>query len=70
MKSKKIQILDNLNGEIIDEEEWELIDKRVFDENNETIESWANRVIKPLKSNLTKFADYIKSYPNRKSFFR
>ena len=61
-------ILEKLQGEIVDEEEWELIDKRVHNEDNESVESWANKYIRPKKSALTKLADIIKSYPNRKSF--
>ena len=61
-------ILENLGGEIVNEDEWELVDKRVFNEENYSIDEWANKYIKPKKSNLTKLTDYIKSYPNRKSF--
>jgi hypothetical protein len=64
---QKNHILDNLEGEIIDEEEWELVDSRAVDEDNESIEEWANKLIKPNKSALTKLADFIKSYPNKKS---
>tara|TARA_R100001480_G_scaffold35846_1_gene48283 strand:- start:221 stop:2029 length:1809 start_codon:yes stop_codon:yes gene_type:complete len=64
----KKSLIDNLDGEIIDEQEWELVDKRVFNEENESIDDWANRVIRRKKSNLTKLKDYITSYPNRKSF--
>jgi hypothetical protein len=61
-------VLENLDGEIVDLDEWELVDKRVCRDENSKIEDWANRLIKPKKSNLTKLADFIKSYPNRKSF--
>jgi hypothetical protein len=60
-------VLDKLKGEIIDTEEWELVDARKVDEDNESIEEWANKLIKVKKSALTKLADFIKSYPNRKS---
>tara|TARA_R100001443_G_scaffold116667_2_gene137939 strand:- start:3540 stop:5324 length:1785 start_codon:yes stop_codon:yes gene_type:complete len=60
-------VLDNLEGEIIDTEEWELVDARKVDEENESIEDWANKLIKVKKSALTKLANFIKSYPNRKS---
>ena len=65
--NQKDFILENLEGELINEEEWELVDKRDVDEENESIEEWANKLIKPKKSTLTKLADIIKSYPNRKS---
>jgi hypothetical protein len=60
-------MLDNLNGESINEE-WELVDKREVSETNETIEEWANKLIKP-KANLLKkiFSGIIKSNPNAKS---
>tara|TARA_R100001443_G_scaffold116317_3_gene136409 strand:- start:56 stop:1840 length:1785 start_codon:yes stop_codon:yes gene_type:complete len=63
----KDHLLENLEGEVIDLEEWELVDKREVDEENESIEDWANKLIKPKKSALTKLADFVKSYPNRKS---
>ena len=65
---QKNHILENLEGEIIDPEEWILVDKREVNEENESIESWANKLIKSKKSNLTKLANFIKSYPNRKSY--
>ena len=64
---QKDHVLKNLEGEIIDEEEWELVEARDINEENESIEEWANRLIKPKKSALTKLANIIKSYPNRKS---
>ena len=63
----KDHLLENLEGEVIDLEEWELVDKREVDEENESVEDWANKLIKPNKSALTKLADFVKSYPNRKS---
>jgi hypothetical protein len=59
-------MLDALNGEVITDE-WELVDEREFDEENESIEDWANRLIKPKKDMLTKLADFIKSKPSEKS---
>mgnify|MGYP003134344921 FL=1 len=63
----KDHLLENLEGEVIDLEEWELVDKREVDEENESVEDWANKLIKPKKSALTKLADFVKSYPNKKS---
>jgi hypothetical protein len=60
-------VLENLDGEKINEE-WELVDEREFSEDNETVEDWANRLIKPKKNILEKFADFIKSKPSEKSF--
>lgn len=44
-------------------EEWELVDKREYSEDNESIDDWANRLIKP-KSLLARI---IKSFPSKKS---
>ena len=60
-------VLENLDGEKINEE-WELVDEREFSEDNESVEDWANRLIKPKKNILEKFADFIKSKPSEKSF--
>lgn len=60
-------VLENLDGEKINEE-WELVDEREFSEDNERVEDWANRLIKPKKNILEKFADFIKSKPSEKSF--
>ena len=60
-------VLENLEGELIDEEEWELVDKRIYNKDNESIDQWAEKLIKPKKSALTKLANIIKSYPNKKS---
>lgn len=48
-------------------DEWELVDKREYCEENEHIEEWANRLIKPKKSIKDKLARVIKSNPNDKS---
>ena len=57
----------DLEGEVIDEE-WELVDKREYSEENESIEAWANRLIKEKKTGLQKLADFIKSKPSEPSF--
>ena len=57
---------DALEGESIDDE-WELVDAREYKEDNEPIETWANRLIKPKKSVIEKLADVIKSEPSRSS---
>jgi hypothetical protein len=58
--------LDVLDGEIVSDE-WELVDAREFKEDNEPIEDWANRLIKPKKDLYTKLAEVITSKPSRES---
>ncbi len=60
------EMLEKLNGETIDEE-WELVDSREYDENNEDIDIWANKKIKNKENLFTQLADFIKSNPNDKS---
>ena len=57
----------DLEGEVIDDE-WELVDKREYSEENESVEAWANRLIKEKKTGLQKLADFIKSKPSEPSF--
>ena len=59
-------MLDNLDGEQISDV-WELIDEREWNEENSDIDSWIENAENKNKSTLQKFADVIKSYPNRKS---
>ena len=59
-------MLDSLNGEVVDDE-WELVDTREYDDENDSVEDWANRLIKPKENLLTKLADFIKSKPSDKS---
>jgi hypothetical protein len=56
----------DLEGEVIDDE-WELVDKREYSEENESVEAWANRLIKEKKTGLQKLADFIKSKPSEPS---
>ena len=62
-------MLESLEGETIDLEEWELVDSR--EANDEDCEEWANRLIKPkltrLESIKVKLAGFVKSAPNKKS---
>ena len=48
-------------------DEWELVDKREYCEDNEHIEDWANRLIKPKLGLMDKLARVVKSEPNKKS---
>lgn len=60
-------ILETLEGESLGDE-WELVDTREYKEDNESIEDWANRLIKPKKTFLTKLAEVIKAQPSRDSY--
>jgi hypothetical protein len=46
-------ILDNLSGEIVDDQ-WELVDEREYSEENTDIETWANSLIEEKKTILEK----------------
>ena len=59
------QMLEALAGEKIDFQEWELVDVR--EANDESIEDWANGLIKPKKSSIERLADFVKSAPNKES---
>ena len=61
------EMLNILEGEQISEE-WELVDAREYSEDNESVEDWANRLIKEKKTSLEKLADFIKSKPNGFSY--
>ena len=39
-------VLEGLEGEVIDSEEWEMVDIRDVDDENESVEDWANDMIK------------------------
>ena len=60
------EMLNALDGEEISDE-WELVEKREYSEENESVEDWAGKLIKEKKSTLNKLADFIKSKPNDKS---
>ncbi|MDB4062256.1 hypothetical protein N9515_10035 [Vicingaceae bacterium] len=59
------QMLDALAGEKINFNDWELVDTR--EANGESIEDWANSLIKAKKSSIERLADFIKSAPNKES---
>jgi len=61
------KLQDSLDGETISEE-WELVDKREYNEKNIDTETWANSKIKTKENLFTKLADFIQSKPNEKSF--
>jgi hypothetical protein len=61
------QMLNSLEGETIGNE-WELVEKREYSEENEDVDTWANKLIKEKKTGLQKLADFIKSKPSDKSF--
>ena len=56
------EMLDNLKGEEVDDE-WELVDTREQDDSNDSVEDWANRLIKPIEL----ADDKIKSKPSAES---
>ena len=58
-------MLELLEGESISDE-WELVDKREFDDNNTSIEDWAKQHITPKKD--TKLGGFIKSNPSQASY--
>ena len=60
------EMLNALYGEEISDE-WELVEKREYSEENESVEDWAGKLIKEKKSTLNKLAGFIKSKPNDKS---
>ena len=60
------EMLNALDGEEISND-WELVEKREYSEDNESVEDWAGSLVKEKKSTLKKLADFIKSKPNDKS---
>ena len=60
------EMLDALDGEDISDE-WELVEKREYSEENESTDDWASKLIKENKTGLQKLADFVKSKPNGKS---
>jgi len=60
------EMLNALDGEEISDE-WELVEKREYSEDNESTEDWASKLIKEKKTGLQKLADFIKSKPNKES---
>ena len=61
------EMLDSLDGEEVNDE-WELVDSREYDEENETIEDWAKSKIKEKLSIIQKLAGVVKSKPNGFSY--
>ena len=56
--------INSFDGEVVSEE-WELVDKREFNDTNNDIEDWAKQHI--TVKNGTKLADFIKSKPSAES---
>ena len=68
------EMLNNLEGEGISDE-WELVDERDSDEENNSVDDWASSKIKEKLSIIKKLADVVKSKPNGfsvldKSFYK
>ena len=60
-------ILKNLEGEIVNDDEWELVDE-IDSDSKYSDEDWANYLIKEKKNLFQKFADQISSNPNGFSY--
>lgn len=60
------KIEENLQGETVDDE-WELVDSREYSEDNDSIEDWAMRKIKPKSNFMQKLSRVIKSSPSDNS---
>lgn len=56
--------IDSFDGEVVSEE-WELVDKREYKQENASIEEWANLLIKPKKG--VNLKDFITSKPSASS---
>ena len=61
------EMLNSLEGELIDLDEWELVDTREYSEDNESISDWVNSKIREKLSIAQKLSKYIKSSPNSES---
>jgi hypothetical protein len=61
-------ILENLNGEQINDE-WELVDEREYSDENSDVETWANELIEEKKSLLKKIAMAIPNLKKGKGDF-
>ena len=60
------EMLSSLMGEYVDGD-WEKVDEREVNEENESVEDWAKSKIAPLKTGLEKLAGFITSKPSRES---
>ena len=60
------EMLNSLDGEEITDE-WELVEKREYSEDNNNLKDWAESLIKETKTGLQKLATFIKSKPNGES---
>ena len=61
------EMLNSLDGEQVSDE-WELVDSREYNEENESIEDWAKHKIKEKLSIVQKLANVITSKPNGFSY--
>lgn len=61
-------IYDNLGGEEIDNDVWELIEEREFSDSNDSADEWAYRLLAPKKTLMQKLSGVIKSNPNGFSY--
>ena len=60
-------LLEHLQGEVVDDE-WELVDEREYSQENESVEDWAKKLIKPKETALQKLSRAITSKPSKESY--
>ena len=62
------EVLNKLQGEHNDDDEWEKVDEREYSDKNDSIEEWATRMIKPKETILEKLSGFIKQNANGFSY--
>jgi len=62
------KILNNLEGEEVDDDTWELVEEREYSDDNDSADEWANRVLAPKPSMLQKLATLITPKQNGFSY--
>ena len=62
------EVLNKLEGEQNDDDEWEKVDEREYSDKNDSIEEWATRMIKPKETILEKLSGFIKQNANGFSY--
>lgn len=62
------EVLNKLEGEQNDDDEWEKVDEREYSDKNNSIEEWATSMIKPKENILEKLSGFIKQNANGFSY--
>ena len=62
------EVLNKLEGEQNNDDEWEKVDEREYSDKNDSIEEWATRMIKPKETILEKLSGFIKQNANGFSY--